>query len=181
MTPEGLCLFQDKFLHCEFFTRVPTREKDFMITRNKLIKEGRTHTLAVMLHSAPKPAGWYIALHKGSTSPNSETLTAATYTATMDEITSTAEGYSNLTRPQYVVAAPTTDMVNNYDNRAVFNIATATVVSATGLAVLSSDIRGGTSGVIWSAAQFPQTRQLYDGEPFEAGYQTSLADDGIGP
>lgn len=174
ITPDGVVVFEDKVLKNAYFHRVPQREKDFTVDHNVIVDQGAMKALGVMFFTDAKIPDWYLTLFNGATEPNPATLNAANFAATMGEITSTSEGFTNANRPAFQPSAPAANVISNVNNKAVFEIAAATSITATGGALVSSDVRGGTGGTLWSAARFNNERELYDGEDFELGYQTSL-------
>jgi hypothetical protein len=173
VTPEGVVLFDDKRLIGQFFHRVPQRERDFAFDRNLVVDQGIMKALAVMFHTDTKIANWYVSMFNGAATPTNA-LTAANVAATMSEITSLTEGFSNATRPAWTPSAPAANVISSSASKAVFNIVATTSITATGAFIVSSDTRGGTSGTLWSAARFDAERELFNGETFELGYQTSL-------
>ncbi len=173
ITPEGVVLFEDRLLRGEFHHRNPWRESDFIVDHNLIVDQGILKALAVNFFTDAKISTWYLALLSGSTTPLAS-HTAANFATALGEITSTTEGYSGSVRKTWVSAAPAANVVSNLAAKATFNIVATTTVTATGGALVSTDARGGTTGVLWSAALWSLPRELVGGEPFELGYQTSL-------
>lgn len=170
----GVVVFDDMRLHSGFFYRPCPQSTDLCFAPNLVVDQGLMKNLGILFGSDAKVPDWYLALGNGSSSPTAG-LTAANVAATMGEITSLSEGYSNATRPKWVPGAPVANVINNYGNDAVFNIVASTSITATCAFMVSSDVRGGTTGTLWSAAMFPSgDRTLFDGEPFGLGYQTTL-------
>jgi hypothetical protein len=170
---DGIVLFDDKKLSGQFFHRVPRRERDLVFDSNLVVTQGIQKALGVMFHSDQKVPNWYVAMFKGSTAPSAG-LTGANVASTLDEITSLSEGYSEVTRPQWNPSAPVAGVISSEDNKAEFTIACATSIIAKGAFLISENTRGGTTGTLWSAANFDADRELFDGETFELGYRTSL-------
>jgi hypothetical protein len=50
-------------------------------------------------------------------------------------------------------------------------IATTSQVNVTGVALLTNNQRGGTSGVLLSATKYPAARVFQNGDVFEIGYR----------
>lgn len=173
ITPEGVVLFEDRLLRGTYFDRIVQRMPEPEPHHNLIVDQGIMKALAVMFYTDAKIPDWYITLFNGSTPPTAN-LTAANFAATMGEVTSTTEGFTNATRPKFVPSSPVANVIGNLANKAVFHIAATSSVTVTGGALLSSDVRGGGSGVLWSAGLFNAPRELYDGEDYELGYQTSL-------
>jgi hypothetical protein len=138
-----------------------------------LVDEGILKTLNVMYFSDAKLPNWYVTLFNGAAAPTGS-LKASNFAATMSEITSTTEGFSNITRPQWVTTGAVAGVINNLQAKAQFNVVTASSITVTGGALISDNARGGTTGVLSSASKFTSSRELFDGETFELGYQISL-------
>lgn len=144
------------------------------IEKNLMTTQGLNHILDVALDSTTaKLNSFYLALYSGAYNPTSA-LTAANFAATATEITSAVEGYSEATRPAWTPAAAANGVKDNYTSRANFTIATATVLAIRGAALLSSNVKGGATGVLVSAARFAQDRLQYNTDVFTLGYRTTL-------
>jgi len=143
------------------------------IDPNLLPEQGLHLMLDVLFGSAPKPAGWFLAIYSGQVSPT-DSWTAANFSATANEITSNTEGYSNVTRPQFTPSPAAAKQITNIGNKAVFNIACASSIVIEGAALLSNSGKGSGSGVLASATRFSNPRTQYNGDAFELGYGVSL-------
>ena len=144
------------------------------VTPNLLTLQGRAHILSVAFGATPKPAGYFLALFNGAAAVN-ENWVAASFAATAGEIVSMSEGYTSATRPAWTPPASTaTSSIDNFDNKANLVIATASSLNVTGIALLTNSTRGGTTGVLVSAARYAVTRVFQDGDDFSVGYRTSL-------
>ena len=158
----------------EYFGRVNggewAKESD-----NLVVTEGLVHILNVALGSTAKPAGYYLALFSGSTTPAAN-WTAASFAAVANEITSQSEGYTAATRPQWVpVNASTTAQIDNFTAAASLTMATASSLNVTGAALLTSSQRGGTTGALISASAFPVPRVFQSGDLYELGYRLNAS------
>lgn len=173
ITPEGVIVFDDKLITGQFRHMVPGRDRDWTFDKNRIVDQGIMKALGVMFYTDTKIASWYLAPFTGATDPVAGLL-ASNFTSTQAEVTSTTEGYTEATRPLYVPSAPAANVINNYASEATFTIATASSVVWTGFGLLSSNVRGGTAGTLWSAALFDDARELFNAEPFKGGYQLSL-------
>lgn len=171
----GIILFEDKRLRGEYFFAPEPGSKELCFHHNLLVDQGIMYDLGVALYTTAKIDNWYLGLFSGSTTPGA-TLTAANVASTLSEITSTTEGYTQTTRPAWTPSAPTSNVISNSASKAKFTIEATTSITATGGFLVSSNVRGGTSGTLWSAGKFDNARELFDGEDFELGYQTSLSD-----
>jgi hypothetical protein len=125
--------------------------------------------------SRSKDAAFYLAPFTGSSSPAAG-WTAANFTANATENTSTSEGYSEVTRQAATFGSAASGEIDSYSSLASFSIVTASTVTFTGLGLLTSNTRGGTSGLLASAIKFGTGRALVNGDTFQAGYKATLTD-----
>jgi hypothetical protein len=155
------------------------QESDIREDHNILPDEGLNHMLAVAL-KGPTGLGtqitsWYAMLHSGSGIPTNA-LTAANYDATLSEITSATEGYSEATRVLWVGDA--VDTVNtevvNAAAPATFTIATATTLNVNGAGLVSVSTKGSTAGTLISAGKFSATRSFAAADEFNLKYKVDL-------
>ena len=148
---------------------------DWRRHKNLIVDQGIIHFLNVVLGSTAKISAWYLAPFSGSTSPGAA-WTAANYTSTATEITSLTEGFSETTRQAATfVNATSSDQIDNYAAKAAFTITTATTLTITGIGLLSSSTRGGTTGTLVSATKFGVARTLVATDVWNAGYRVTLA------
>lgn len=156
-------------LQGEYMDRVNGGDTTF--TKNLIPKEALMHVLNVAIGSKAKPAGSYLALFSGAAAP-ADNWTAANFTATANEITSLTEGYSNATRPEFI-PSDTSDQkyIDNFSNVARVTIVTTSQLNVTGVALLTNNQRGGTTGVLLSATKYPATRVFQNGDVFDIGYR----------
>lgn len=144
-----------------------------VLSPNMLPAQGIKDNLDTWLGATAKKAGWYIGLYATAINPAS-TWTAANVAATAGEITSTTEGYSEVTRPQFTANASTGGAIDNVGQEAAFTIVSSGVVNVEGAFLISDNARGGTVGVLASAARYPNTRQLQNGDNYKVGYRVTL-------
>lgn len=140
---------------------------------NLVTVEGLTHVLNVALGNTPKPSAYHIALFSGSTAPAAN-WTAANFPSVASEIVSTTEGYTSATRPEWKPINATTNSIDNMTQTASVTIATASTLNVTGAALLTSSVRGATSGVLVSASKYAATRTFQNGDVYDVGYRISL-------
>lgn len=178
----GVVVFNDMRLRSGFFYRPEPESNErifvpngngLVFDPNLIVDQGLMKALGILFKADAKIPDWYLALGNGASSPTAG-LTAANVAATMGEITSLSEGYSNATRPQWNPGNPVANVINNYASEASFAIVATTSIPATCAFMASSNVRGGTAGTLWSAAMFDAERTLFNGEPFGLGYQTTL-------
>lgn len=142
---------------------------------NLVPAEGIAHFLNTTLGSGAKLSNWYLAIFSGAVTPAAN-WTAANFPANATEIVSTAEGYSNATRPQWTPAAASGGVIGNLANRAVFNITCTSTLNISGAGLLSDNVRGGVAGVLISASRYGAVRIVNNGDSFELGYEVELTD-----
>lgn len=146
--------------------------------RNLIPDEGLVQFLGEVLQNPSAPAhvaAWYVMLHSGTGTPTAA-LTAANYDATLSEITSGSEGYSEATRVAW--APDATDIVNtevtNLASPATFTIVTASSLIVNGAGMTSIATKGSTSGVLLSAGKFSTPRTLSNTDEFDLKYKVDF-------
>lgn len=144
-----------------------------VIAENIITTEGLNYLLATGVKDATNFANWYLAPFANIYTPSAG-LTAANFVATAGEITSPTQGYSEGARPAWTSGAVADGRVDNLASRAAFTIVTATSLSINGAGLLSSSVKGAGTGVLLSAARFPNPVIKYDGDEFNLGYRLRL-------
>lgn len=172
-TPEGLLIHRSILASGRYVHSV--NGQDEKVDHNLIPAEGVAYILDSSLGAVAKITNWYLAVFSGNVNPASN-WTAANFAAQASEITSTTEGYSNVTRPAWTPGSTTAGVIGNLTSKAVFNIVCTTSVNISGAGLLSSNTRGGTSGTLVSASRFATVRQVYTGDAFELGYEVELQD-----
>lgn len=124
-------------------------------TANLWTTEGFNHILSVAVAGGTQYATWYLAPFSGNVTV-SDAWTAANFASTATELTTQ---YSEGTRVAFVESVPASKSTNNLVSPAVVTAAT-TNVSIWGVGLLSSSTKGGTSGVLLSAAKYSTARSL---------------------
>lgn len=149
--------------------------EDECTDHNIIPDEGLNHILNVIMKSGSQITTWYCMLHSGSGTP-SAALTAANYDATLSEITSSAEGYSEATRVTWVgdaVDTGNTEVVNDA-SPAEFTIVTASTLVVNGAGLTSVNTKGSGSGTLISAGKFTAARNLSNTDTFSLKYKIDL-------
>lgn len=147
--------------------------KDEQHDPNLLPDEGLMYLLTVGLYNGTKLSTWYLSLYGANYTPLAG-LTAASYPATANEITSNSEGYTESTRAIWTPSAPANNMIDNLANKAAFTIATASSLTVNGAALLSEATKGAVTGKLVSATKFTAARTLYDTDVFNLAYRVQL-------
>jgi hypothetical protein len=141
--------------------------------KNILTDEGINKLLNVNYNGDTAVGTWYLALFSGNVTPAAG-WTAANFTANSTELVSNSEGYSESVRQTYNEATSTAKSITNNASKAAFTIITATSVTVWGAGLLSSSVKGGTTGTLSSAAKFSTARVLYNSDVFNLGYTVSM-------
>lgn len=174
-TENGLYFPKHK-IHAHGVYRVSVNGGEWDYHENLVTKEGMMHILNIGIGGKAKTAGYFLALHSGNTAPAAN-WTAANYASVASEIVSLTEGYSNANRPAFAtVDATDQTYIDNYGREAKVNIVATSQLTITGSAVLSTNTRGGTTGVLISATKYPAAYTLNNGDTFDIGYRISLSE-----
>lgn len=141
---------------------------------NLVVNVGLQYMAGSALAGATQVTTWYVGLYgAGASNTPAASDTAASH-AGWTEITP----YSNSTRPSAVFAAATNanpSVVTNSASPAAFAINTTATVG--GAFLISNDTKGGTSGTLFSAADFqaPGDRVVANGDTLNVSYTFSLS------
>ncbi len=152
------------------------QESDIRYDHNILPDEGLNYILdIVMLGNPTAPTDFFVMLHSGTGTPTAA-ITAANYDATVSEITSASEGYSEANRVTWVGDA--VDVANteitNAAAPATFTIVTASSLAVNGAGLTTISTKGSTSGKLMSAGKFSATRNLANTDEFKLKYKVDF-------
>ena len=172
-TDSGILVHNAIMLSGRYFHSV--NNQDERIDHNLIPAAGILHILDTVLRNQAVNPAWYVAPYAGAVTPAAN-LTAANFAATVSEITSGTEGYSETTRPQWVPSVATAGAIDNLAAKANFTILCSTTLNINGAGLLSAAAKGATSGVLVSASRFSATRQVNNGDTWQCGYQIALTD-----
>jgi hypothetical protein len=167
LTGEGGVVFtKPKIMLSGSYTHSVNGE-DTQTDSNIIPDEGLIYILDfVFSGNATAGVTWHLALYSANHTPTN-TLTAATFDSVCSEITT---GYSEGVRPQWAPQNITADGIDNIGAEVDYNIVTGTSVSVSGAALLSNEVKGGTSGTLVSASKFANARTMYNGDVFRLAY-----------
>lgn len=175
-SPEGIYFPQAKAVLAGRYTHWVDGYKSQARTDHNIIPdEGLNQFLDEVMKSGSHVSTWYCMLHSGTGTPTAA-LTAANYDATLSEITSGSEGYSEATRVTWTgdaVDTVNTEVVNDA-SPAAFTIVTASSLDVNGAGLVSVNTKGSTSGVLISAGKFSATRTLANTDVFNLKYKVDL-------
>lgn len=118
---------------------------------NRVVNQGLNHLLNAGLRGEGIISNFYIAPFVADITPTAS-LTAANFGSTLTEFTNYTEG----ARPQWVSdAAATAQLIENAAAPAVFTVGADAQSSIYGAALMSSNVKGGTAGILVAAAKSP--------------------------
>lgn len=169
----GILLNKRVHLKGTYYTMV--NGQDLEVCENLIPGQGVAFILDVALGATSKAAGFYLAPFSNAVNPAAN-WTAASYAATAGEITSQVEGYSEATRPAWSPAATSGGIIGNLASLATFTIICSSTLNISGMGLLTSNVRGGTSGSLISASRYPSVRVVNNGDGFQVGYTVQLTD-----
>jgi hypothetical protein len=147
--------------------------RDEMTDSNLLPDAGLIYLLTSGLTNGTRFPVWHLSLFAANYTPVPG-LVASSYPATASEIVSLSEGYTETTRPVWTPTAPTTPLVDNLANKAVFTIATASTLVINGAAMHSEATKGAITGNLISATRFSAARSLFNTDTFNLAYRVQL-------
>lgn len=141
-----------------------------MKSPNMVPQEGRQYILDIIADGRTQEANWYIGLFEGDYTPD-DLVTAATVAADATECTA----YDQSERPLWDTASPiVSDTASNSASRAVYTFNDDKTVY--GGFLISSDEKGGSSGLLLAISRFPAEKIVATTEELTAAYLFSVAD-----
>lgn len=120
---------------------------------NLVVTEGLNHLLNVYFGGTTAVSPWYLGIFSGNYTPVA-TVTAATIASASTEFTA----YSSATRPEFVEAAAASGSMTNSASRASFVFTSAATIY--GAFLVSTSTKGGSTGVLFSAARFSTAKTV---------------------
>jgi len=133
---------------------------------NLVVDEGLEYALANSFDGAtPSETTWFIGLFTGNYTPVN-TDTAATFPA---DATETTTQYSEATRPVWVQAGVTANAIGNSASPGIFTF-TAPTTNVYGAFLVSSNVKGGTAGILTAASRFASLRVMLDTDKLNVTY-----------
>lgn len=143
-------------------------------SKNLVVNVGLQYMAGTALTSVAQITSWYLGLYgAGASNTPAASDTMSSHAGWTENTT-----YSNATRVAAVFATATTanpSIVTNAASPAAFNINGTTTIG--GAFLTSSSTKGGTTGTLFSAADFgsPGDRSVVNGDTLSVTYQFSLA------
>jgi hypothetical protein len=140
---------------------------------NLVVNEGLQDMNTKYFTGAAYTAAWFIGLYGAAASNNPAASDTAALHAGWTEVTA----YSQATRPAATFGTATTadpSVISNSASPATYSINGTTVVG--GAFLISNNTKGGTTGVLFSAADFqsPGDRSVVNGDTLTVTYTFSL-------
>jgi hypothetical protein len=142
-------------------------------SHNLVVNEGLFYMNEAALGGGSQITTWYIGLYGAASSNNPAAgNTMASHAGWTEET-----GYSNATRPTCTFGTATTadpSVIDNTGSPASFNINASATIG--GAFLTSNDTKGGTTGTLFSAADFaaPGDRTVTSGDTLNVSYTFSL-------
>jgi hypothetical protein len=123
---------------------------------NLVVNQGLDHILSVEFAAAAQITSWFLGIFSGNYTPVAGD-TAATFPASATE----SVAYTNATRPAFTVVEATQNVTNAAAPATFTFNAGATIY---GGFLSSSSAKGGTGGILFSAAQFASSKVMSSGD-----------------
>lgn len=134
-----------------------TRHMGHAQARNIIPTEGRNNILDVAFHAGTQITAWFCLVFENNYTPVAGDTMAA-FPAAAGEVTA----YTEATRPAWNEAAPSAGVITNSASTATFTFNATKTLYGAGLS--SSSVKGGTSGVLVSAAKFSASKSVDSGD-----------------
>ena len=132
---------------------------------NTVVTVGKNDMEAKYFSGSSYTAAFYTGLKNSGTASTSDTMAAH---STWTENTS----YSNSTRPTFTAGTPSSAVVSNTLSPAVYNINATTTIY--GCFITTDSTKGGTTGTLFSVADFGSSRAVLSGDTLSVTYQLTL-------
>lgn len=126
---------------------------DREVVHNLVPTEGMNHILNTVLKAGTQVPTWYVGLFQGDYIPETSDTMSTLPTEAVE-----ATQYSGAVRPSFTPGAVTGGAVNNSAAQTVFTFTGAATVY--GGFISSSNVKGGTSGVLLSVVRFATPKVL---------------------
>lgn len=137
---------------------------------NVVVNEGLNSLLSIMLAGGSQLTTWYLGIFSGNYTPVA-TDAAATIAASSTEFS----GYSGGARQTWVPGSVASQSVSNSASRATFTITAAGPTSIYGAFMISNSTISGTSGTMFSGAQFGSAKSVVSGDQLLLTYTFTAA------
>lgn len=137
---------------------------------NLVVDQGLNYALNSAFGKASALANWYIGLFEGNYTP-----TSGVDASTIATLSSECTGYSSATRPAWSLPGVTiTKQLTNGASRASFTFTASKTLY--GAFLISSNVKGGTAGTLFSAARFSTPKSVDADDELLITYILTAAD-----
>ena len=140
--------------------------------KNIVVDEGLVYTINTALAAVAQNASWFVGIFKNNYTPVPAD-TAALFPGAGVANEATTE-YDEATRPAYTPNGTTLANVSNSSSPAAFTM--NTTVSIYGAMLVSTSVKGGTTGTLQAASKFSAVRNLVTSDVLNVTYQLTIAD-----
>lgn len=137
--------------------------------KNLTVAEGLNDILDVAFSGGEQKTIWYVGLKATNETPV-DAWTAANIGTNFTEFT----GYSESVRQTWVEAGVSGKQITNVASPATFNINTTGTIY--GSFLVSSNVKSGTSGVLWCCTNFLAARPTVSGDIIKVIYSINASD-----
>lgn len=140
------------------------------VVHNIIPTEAQNYFITAAVTGGTRYSTWYIGIYENNYAPVAGD-TMATFAASAAEVTT----YDESVRQTFVPGAVASGLITNYDSPAEFTLNAAKTVR--GGFIASSSTKGGTTGLLLSAALFssPRAVEIGEGLRVKAGMQLASA------
>lgn len=135
---------------------------------NLVVNQGLNSLLDVYLGGSTQIPTWYLGLFQGNYTPVA-TITAAAIASTATECVD----YDEANRATFVPANAASQSITNAADRATFTFNNTRTIY--GAFLVSSSVKNGTTGVLFSAARFGTAKNVVDDDQLLLTYSFSAA------
>ncbi len=126
--------------------------------KNLVTNEGLSHIMSTVFESGTQIPTWYTGL-KGSGSASQSDTMASHPNWSEDDI------YNQTSRQELILGEAVDGVISNEDSHAIFSINTSATLY--GAFVTSSNVKLGTSGLLYGVVNFPTARDAEAGDTLE--------------
>jgi hypothetical protein len=135
--------------------------------KNLIPQSGINHVVGLIRGATELVPAWYVGVYEGNYVPSTAT-TAADLQAGAQESTA----YTATARPEWVDSYDGVQLISNIENRAEFTFSTAKRIY--GGFLVSSNLKGGNSGVLLSIARFSSPQDVPAGSTLRLGLSITI-------
>ena len=167
----GLYLPQSKVKIGGYFI-TDVNGEDKRIEKNLVVDEGLVYVLNTALTAVSQNASWFVSIYKNNYTPVPAD-TAALFPGVGVANEATTE-YDEATRPSWTPDGSTLATATNSASPAAFTL--NTTVSVYGAFLVSTSVKGGTTGTLCAASKFTAVRNLVAADVLNITYQLTIAD-----